>query len=75
MDRLLGLEGDTGRICRFFGRVTARTNRQASSAADMDRSDFTGSLVGEDFTVQFLHRDKWTHKQTGNRLHLTGNGN
>lgn len=46
----------------------------------MDRSDFTGSSVGKDFRVQFLYslvsvKDKWRHKQTGNRLHLTGNSN
>lgn len=31
MERLLGLEGDTGRICRFFGRVTRMKN------TDMER--------------------------------------
>lgn len=36
MERLLGLEGDAGRICRFFGRVTVTTaeNRAVGMEGD-----------------------------------------
>lgn len=45
MERLLGLEGDTGRICRCFGRVTTGETTSYYDSREYTTHVMTGNVL------------------------------